>query len=252
MLPRQITTVARWRTRLKAAVFVLLIVGIAVAAYLLLTTPTGAAIRHDPKQLAGQARHLAAVHPRATPAAVFGVYVAFGLLALPVWWLQLLAGASLGLWAGGGVCLAGSVASATAAAAVARWVAGEWVHASLESRVEKLRRVDDLLGSNGLLVVMTVRLVHVLPFGVCSYALGLTRVTPADVAVGTAIGNVPAVALYVGLGAGYAWRDWPFLIAVVGLNAVLLLPLAWRASHAKRAARRGFPVGGKSAGGSVQ
>ncbi len=103
----------------------------------------------------------------------------------------------------------------------------------------RLRWLDQALGHNGLLTVMAVRLTHVVPFGLSNVALGLSRVSAAAVFVGTLVGNVPAVAAYVGVGAGSAGR-WPFAAAVAGLNAALLVPLAGAG---------GGPVAAGAAGG---
>ena len=127
-------------------------------------------------------------------------------------------------------------------------MAGPWFHARVESKMARLRWIDGVLGHNPLLTVMTLRLTHLVPFGVSNVALGLIGVSPWVVLVGTAIGNVPAVALYVGVGAG--WVGWRFWAAVVAINVVLLVPLfarlvpllvrLWRARADRR---RGFAVG---------
>ena len=114
----------------------------------------------------------------------------------------MLAGVGFGLWSGCGLCLAGSAAGAAATAALADWLAGPWFHARIEPKMHRLKWVDDRLGHNGLLTVMALRLTHLVPFGVSNVALGLSRVSTSAVAVGTLIGNVPAVAVYVGIGTG--------------------------------------------------
>src|SRR5581483_11005214 len=84
---------------------------------------------------------------------------------------------------------------------VSRFLAADWFHRRVESKMAKLREIDEKMGHNGLLVVIGVRLAHFLPFGICNYALGLTRVSTLDVFVGTLIGALPSVTLYVTLGA---------------------------------------------------
>jgi uncharacterized membrane protein YdjX (TVP38/TMEM64 family) len=85
------------------------------------------------------------------------------------------------------------------------------------------------LGHNGFLVVMAVRLMHINPFGLSNYAMGLTRIRAREAAIGTLLGNIPAVAFYVGVGGGYRpWKNWHFTGGLVLVNILLLIPLALR------------------------
>ena len=208
----------------------------AATAWALWFTPAGQAVRADPRHAADWARRYVDGRPVIAPVAFLAVYVTLAVLCLPIWWLQILSGVAFGPWAGGGLCLAGSAVGATVTAALADWFAGRWFHDQVEPHVARLRRLDEVLGSNALLTVLTVRLTHVVPFGVGNVALGLTRVSAAAVFVGTLVGNVPAVAVYVGIGAGFRPREhWPFAAAIVGLNVVLLVPLFVRLWQARRA-----------------
>ena len=197
--------------------------------WFLFYTPTGRALQDNPRQAAADVRSVVQAHPFDSAIAFLAAYVAFALFCLPVWWLQVFAGVAFGLWTGGGACLAASAASAAATAALADWFAGEWFHARIESKRARLRWLDETLGHNGFLVVMAVRLTHVVPFGLSNIALGLSRVTAWEVLLGTLLGNVPAVAVYVGLGAGYRpLTNWRFDAAVGLVNVALLVPLAVR------------------------
>jgi uncharacterized membrane protein YdjX (TVP38/TMEM64 family) len=73
--------------------------------------------------------------------------------------------------------------------AVARW---------LDGRVA-LRRIDTDIADHGWRVVMLLRLSPVAPFGITSYALGMTRLTFADYMLGT-MGSLPAMMAYVYMG----------------------------------------------------
>jgi len=53
--------------------------------------------------------------------------------------------------------------AAIATTKLAPLAGGDLVHEKIEARREKLRRLDERLGHNGLLVVMAVRLSHVIP-----------------------------------------------------------------------------------------
>jgi uncharacterized membrane protein YdjX (TVP38/TMEM64 family) len=197
--------------------------------WFLFYTPTGNAIQGDPRQAAADVRSVVQAHSVGSVSVFLVGYVTFALFCLPVWWLQIFAGVAFGLWWGGGLCLIASAASAAVTAGLADWFAGDWFHARIESKRERLRWLDETLGHNGLLVVMSVRLAHVLPFGLSNIALGLSRVSTRDVLLGTLLGNVPAVAVYVGLGAGYhPLTNWRFDSAVGLINVILLVPLLLR------------------------
>ncbi len=227
----------------RAAAVALLVVAAAAAGWGLFATPAGRAVRHDPRRVGGDARAVVADHPVAAPVGFLAVYLGLSVLCLPVWWLQVLAGVAFGLWAGGGLCVAGSAFGATATAALADWFAGPWFHGRIETKAARLRWLDQAMGNHGLLTVMAIRLTHLVPFGLSNVALGLSEVPTAAVFVGTLIGNVPAVAAYVGLGAGVAGR-WPFAVAVVGLNVALLAPSAVVAGVRWRRAVAGRPSPG--------
>jgi len=210
-----------------AVLGVLALLGVAV--YLLFTTAVGAQLRTDPQLLADRARRLNFQYPLLCVAAFVLIYFFTSLAMLPVWWLQILGGAAFGLYETTALSVFTATVGSLASAGISRWVASDWLQSRVESRLKKLERIDQALGHNGLLVVFAVRLIHLLPFGICNYALGLTRISMRDIAVGTLLGSVPAVAMYVGIGAGYhPWRNGPFLAIVGGLNVLLLVPVALR------------------------
>jgi uncharacterized membrane protein YdjX (TVP38/TMEM64 family) len=216
----------RWiRIALIAVLFVLL----CGAIYFLFFTAAGQELRGNRKQLEADVRALVHRHRLIAPAMYLSVYLLFAVLALPVWWLQLVAGMAFGLWLGTFWSIIGATAGAAITVVVSRWIAAEWFHEKVESKMDRLRKLDRTLGHNGLLVVMTVRLIHLLPFGLCNYALGLVNVRLTEVILGTFLGSIPVVSFYVGEGAGmHPWRNWRFMTILVVLNVLMLLPLAAR------------------------
>ena len=64
--------------------------------------------------------------------------------------------------------------------ALSRWLIGDWFLHRVADRMAKLRKLEENLGHNGLLVVMAIRLTHVVPFGISNYLLGLTTITLMD------------------------------------------------------------------------
>jgi uncharacterized membrane protein YdjX (TVP38/TMEM64 family) len=215
-----------------------------VAAWWLFFTTNGRAARHDPKQAAADVRGFVHDHPVESAAGYVTVYVALGTLCLPVWWLQLGAGVAFGLGEGVGLSLAASAVGATVTARLADWFAGEWFHKKFEAGHARLKRLDQWLGHDGLSTVMAIRLTHVAPFGLSNIALGLLRIRLRDLFLGTLLGNIPAVAVYVGMGAGHDLRhDRGFDGAVVAVNVCLLVPLVGRYLMRRRGRRApGFDV----------
>ena len=223
------TAALRGRRIMKwTAVLVVLLMAAAVL-YVLFFTERGAELRSDPRLLRQDVHFMVAQHPFVAPLLFLITYIVFSLLLLPIVWLLILAGLGYGLVTGSFICLVSSAISATLTVMFSRWVAADWFHDRVEARLEKLRRIESALGHNGFLVVMAVRLVHLLPFGLCNYAMGLTPISFRDVFIGTFLGNIPAVAFYVGVGAGLRpLRNWEFMTALATINVLLLVPLALR------------------------
>jgi uncharacterized membrane protein YdjX (TVP38/TMEM64 family) len=198
---------------------------ILLASAALLFTQQGQLLLHNPRYLRGDVAEFVARHPIDAPLLYLAVYIIFGILALPLWWLQILGGAAFGLPLGVAYTQLAATIGAVLAARFSHWLAAEWFH-RLESHVQRLRSLDKTFGKNAFLVVMAVRLAHVLPFGLTNYAFGLTTMRSRDVAWGTLLGGLPAVCTYVAVGVGgHPLSDWRYVVGIVILNAVLLVPL---------------------------
>jgi uncharacterized membrane protein YdjX (TVP38/TMEM64 family) len=168
-------------------------------------------------------------HPLRAPAAFVFLYFVLAILALPLWWLQILGGYGFGLYAGVFWCQIASSVAAPVTIALSRTLLGRWFLAKAETNRARVVAVAEKLGHNGLLVVMAVRLMHINPFGLSNYAMGLTRIRAREAFIGTLLGNIPAVAFYVGIGAGYKpWKNWHFTGGLALVNILLLIPLALR------------------------
>jgi uncharacterized membrane protein YdjX (TVP38/TMEM64 family) len=177
------------------------------------------------------------LHPIGVLLTFFALYIVMTLLFLPVWSLQMFCGYTLsrvfGFWRGMILAIALCQLAATIAAMVtflfSRWLAADWFHKKVETRMAKIRRLDEKLGNNGFLLVMAVRLIHVMPFALSNYAFGLLRITLGDVLLGTLLGGIPGVTLYVISGIHLRLlRDWRFIAGYSILNLVLLIPVGLR------------------------
>lgn len=216
-------------TVLRSAALAILASLLGVALVLLIVTPQGLALMHNPHLFGQDVRGWVARHPVESPGLLIVAYLLCTLVALPVWWLQVLAGYGFGLIFGMGWCILASGIAAVATAELGQWLAAGAVQVRVNQRMARLRRLQQNLGHNGLLVVMAVRLTHVVPFGLSNYAFGALRVHPASVFVGTLIGMMPITATYVGLGAaGEFGSHWIFIGVLIGLNLMVLALVALR------------------------
>jgi len=215
-------------TRASAArlcVFIILILMAIGCAVYLFGTEQGYILRHDRQRLHG----VVADHRVAMVIAFVAVYLVMGMLAMPVWWLQILSGYCFGLVGGIFMSQMSYTLAAILTTRLSHWLAGDLVHEKLEAKREKLRKLDEKLGHNGLLVVMAVRLSHVVPFGLSNYFFGLSRISTVDVALGSFLGGFPAASFYASIGFDHhLLRDWRYDVSLVCVNLLLLIPLLLR------------------------
>lgn len=134
---------------------------------------------------------LAADGPWALPVAV----AAFALLAfvgVPQFVLIAAAVVAFGAWAGFAYSWIGTLVSSLVGFYLGR-LAGAKTLQSFQS--ESLDRFMDLVGRNGFLASLIVRLVPSAPFIVVNMAAGVTPMQVRDFVLGTAIGIVPKIVL---------------------------------------------------------
>jgi len=122
------------------------------------------------------------------------------LLFIPAWIFPLIAGALFGFAWGAIAAMTGALAGALAAFVIARYVLREPA-ARLVRRYAAFEAVDHAVAKEGWKVVALLRMSPVLPSGLKSYLLGLTRIRLADYLAGTAAGFLPGMLLKVYLGA---------------------------------------------------
>lgn len=207
----------------------LLICGIGAAMWFAGYTETGQRIFDDSAAIQMSARQWVEVWPVLTVVAFTATYLLFGMLLLPIWWLQILAGFAFGLAWGCAYALAAAALTATVTTLFSRWLAGDWFRANVEAHIQRVQNLEKKLGNNGLLVVMAVRLASITPFGISNYLFGLTRIKPIEVFFGSVLGGFPALTIYVTLGADPRQFESPRYWLTVGLiTLALVMPLALR------------------------
>ncbi len=203
----------------------LLVAAILAAIVALAVTPAGRQVLSNPHDLGGRARNWADAHPAAAEVVLVTAYTVVTLVAMPTWWLNVLAGYSFGLIGGTARCVLAAAIAASITAALSRWLAADYADHHIMNHLRVARRVRDWSRDGGLLLVMLTRLLHVLPFGLSNYLFGILGVPWYAVFLGTLVGNIPAVAIYVALGCRGEWHShWLFIaiIATIAIGGLLL------------------------------
>lgn len=165
-----------------------------------------------------------------SPVTYFLIY-AQPLVPLPTSVMCMAAGLLFGAWWGAALALAGAIARAGGQFLLARTCGRELIQSLLRGR---LAHWDARLGRHGFQTVCLIRLVPNLPYDVQNFGLGCSQVPFGAFLLGTIVGLIPGLALWVILGQTLTnpadfWRVLGLLLAVC---AVLWL-------RRRRQARRG-------------
>ena len=124
------------------------------------------------------------------------LYAIRPLILFPATLLTVASGLIFGPWLGTLFTIIGENASANFGFSLVRWFVRESVasHSTL-----LISRWDEKLKQNGLVSVMTMRLI-MLPFDAVNFSCGLTSIRHRDYAIGTFIGILPSLIGFVLLG----------------------------------------------------
>jgi uncharacterized membrane protein YdjX (TVP38/TMEM64 family) len=175
-------------TRTRIIIALLLIAGLAAAAHFF---PIGAWISFVIEWVRG-AGNIGLL--------VYFLFYAFGVvLFLPGSLLTLGAGFLYGPILGTLLVSPASVAGATLAFLVGRFVARDWVARRIAAS-PKFAAIDEAIGKRGFYIVFLIRLSPIFPFTLLNYALGLTRVKLRDYVLASFLGMLPGTFLYVYFG----------------------------------------------------
>ena len=156
------------------------------------------------------------------------------LLLVPSWIFPLVAGAVFGFAWGLAAAALSTAAAALGAFLIARYLIR--AHAERFARHHRaFKAVEAAVAKEPRKVVALLRMSPVLPSGLKSYFLGLTKVRLADYAVGSALGMLPGIALkvYVGAAGRGALADggalnWSVFALGVGATVALTLVIGRR------------------------
>jgi uncharacterized membrane protein YdjX (TVP38/TMEM64 family) len=169
-------------------------------------------------------------------AAAVGSFAALAFVGVPQFVLIAAAVVAFGPWAGFAYSWIGTLVSALIGFALGRFYGASVLrHVGRIGGNGRLERFMAMIGRNGFLASLVVRLVPSAPFIVVNMAAGVTPMRARDFILGTAIGIVPKIALTAFSGAavlqalhGGGARHWGTLAAAAALWLVAaLLARAW-------------------------
>ena len=129
-----------------------------------------------------------------------GLYVLATVLLVPMWTFAVVAGAMFGVVWGFALVAVSATTGATVAFLVARYALRERVKKRFD-RNALLRTINRALRGAAWKAVLLLRLSPLVPFGIQNYFFGVSRVKLPQYVVGTALGEIPGIVVYLWLGA---------------------------------------------------
>lgn len=154
------------------------------------------------------------------PLAFVAIKIATVVFALPSAPVTMAGGLLFGPVLGAAINVAAATTGASATFFIGRGLGRGEVEKRLKGRLKEL---DEGLATNGLSVMLFLRLVPLFPFNGINYGAGLTRVSFRDYFWGTLIGMIPGAAVYTYL--GHAAAEASPTKAMIGLGLLGLLAL---------------------------
>jgi uncharacterized membrane protein YdjX (TVP38/TMEM64 family) len=162
------------------------------------------------------------------------------VLPFPAEVTNLVAGFTYGIPAGMAICLSGWTLSAIGTYALGRYAGRPLVERL--TGAERLRTVEDLVERGGWPMLLTARLLPIVPYSPVGYVSGATGVPFVRFVWTTLVGSIPLIAIMVALGSRiehFSVTD-PLIWALVAPFVVLVVlahPVGrhLRRSHARRA-----------------
>lgn len=148
------------------------------------------------------------------------VYVAACVLFIPGALLTLGAGMLFGVVRGTIYVSIASVAGATAAFLIGRYLARDWVARRIQSN-PKFAAVSAAVGRGGWKIVALTRLSPIFPFNLLNYAFGITEVRLRDYVLASWIAMLPGTVMYVYIG------SLAGSLAGLGAGARVRTPAEW-------------------------
>ena len=188
-------------------------------------------VLNDPERARDTLRALRQV--RSLPVIFVALYTITAALGVPPVIVTLAGGAVFGATLGTLYSWIGALLGAIGGYAIARWLGGNAIRNLLGRHQDKLDKLQDLATFASL---FRLRVNPIVPYNVLNFASGLSKVSFRDYVLATAVGVLPATAVYayfadsVIAGATRARSRALWHIAIAGVVMILLSygPTLWR------------------------
>ncbi len=138
-------------------------------------------------------------HAVAGPLAYVGFVIIATVLFLPGSVAMMIGGFLFGFLPGLSLAIVAIPVGAQCAFEMGRWLVRPWVRRKVED-MPRMRGIEQALREEAFLIVVLTRLSLIIPFNVLNYIYGATSVSARTHFGATAIGMLPAIALFVYLG----------------------------------------------------
>jgi phospholipase D1/2 len=167
-------------------------------------------------------------------------YVVLGLVLVPLLLMVAVTGIVFGPWWGGGLALAGSLASGAAGFGLGRWLGKPSVDRLLGARA---RRIADRIGRNGILAVFLARKIPA-PYTLVNIVMGASSIRFRDFMIGTFLGLGSLVVVLAAAAHQAVVADEPASLGAWIAGALLIGVPFIAAWWLNRRARRSLTAGG--------
>lgn len=132
------------------------------------------------------------------------VFAAVFVFWVPIHTLTLIGGVLFGSCAGALYSMVAVILGAMSSFKLVRYIGKGVVSNFISKRTEWIQKIFHSMGNNGFIVVLTLRLMHFIPYRGINYTAGIAPVSFRDFVSGSLIGLIPAVLFYSYLGSSLA------------------------------------------------
>jgi uncharacterized membrane protein YdjX (TVP38/TMEM64 family) len=175
---------------------------------------------------------------------VLGLCLVHAVLFYPAEIVDAAAGFVYGFWPGLALVAAGWMLNAWAAYAIGHSLAHPVLQRMLGPK--RFQRAEAMVARGGVTLLLTVRLIPILPFSLISYAAGAARVPAWRYTWTTFVGYTPitALATYLGSRLEELHPTHPLVLGSLAIVLVLLLGIRWLSPsmQAEKPVREGPPL----------
>ncbi len=195
---------------------------ILAAAFVLTIGPLNRAVSAAISGDAAEVRHQVSDLGFGGPLIILALQLIHAVAFYPAELIDAAAGFAYGFFGGFLLVQAGWVISGLLSYGIGHWAGRPLLHRLLGS--ERFERIEAMVERGGVTLLLTMRLVPIVPFSLVSTAAGTARVPVWRFTWTTAVGYAPITAISVYLGTkleGFSFKDPTVLLGIGGLLALI-------------------------------